>query len=444
MTQSKQPSNGSKGIPSSDGNGSSSASAVVGLKDELAGSDFPQVKKYAGLSATTWYQLIALFVISSAAVVVGGSFDREMEKFLPEGVALASTYNRKPSGLSAISEIARQVGYSCQTWEAPYRQLNDTVHGVLVIVDPVQSLQEFECEQILEWVDKGNRVIFVDQFLYPFTRLLLDKVGCKVEEMDAGLEEEPVSVNQEQPEFKHIQKIVVTADTLVKGGREILPHDDNGALIVEVQHGAGSIVVSTIPALWTNRRLVKKESWQNFQLFTNLVGDPKGDVMFDERCHGFTGASNVFIFLARGPVGLVVAQLLLILAVGCISNWQRFGAATVIDRSRKISNLEFIYGLANAYRRAKANTTVLEIIGQGFRHKICKDAGVSPHDANDKLVESWRAQAGDADAGNLAAYLADYDRRLQSEQLSDNDLKALICSLDKISERSKELVSKRK
>ncbi len=401
-------------------------------------------KRYAGFTATTWLQILALAVISIATVIVGGAFDRELEKFLPESKTLASTYNGKPSGLSALNEIAQKAGFSCRTWEAPYRQLNDTVSGALVVIDPVQSLQDFECDQILEWVSKGNTVIYMDEFHYQFSRQLLEKVRVTVESPENPLEEESVFFPEDEPEFEHVKKIIVSTELLVKGGREVLPHNKQGALIVEVEHGKGRIIIGTTTRLWVNRRLMKKESWSNFQLFVNLLNGTKGDILFDERCHGFTGASNVFIYLARGPVGPVVAQLLLILAVACISNWQRFGAATVIDRSRKISNLEFIFGLANAYRRAKANTTVLEIIGQGFRHKICKDAGVSPHESDEKLIEAWRAQAGDADASNLATYLAHYDMRLKQGQLSDNDLKALICSLDKISERSKEIVSKRK
>lgn len=412
--------------------GSSSSEAVAGEK------------KFLWFSYVTWYQILALLAVSVAAVIVGGAFDREMEKFVPESVTLTSTYNRKPSGLSALNEIAQKAGLNCRTWESPYRQLSDITRGALVIVDPNQSLQEFECEQILNWVHKGNQLIFVDQFVFQLSRQMLEKLSIRTEVLDEGLEEISIEVDHNKPEFQHIEKLVVSADTLLKGGREILTHDDKGAIFVQVEHGEGTIVVGSAPSIWSNRRLMKKESWPNYQLFVNLLSNAKGQILFDERCHGFTGASNVFIVLARGWVGLIVAQLLLMLAVACVSNWQRFGAPEIVNRARKISNLEFIFGLANAYRRARANTTVLEIIGQSFRHRMCKDAGVSPHDPNDKLIEAWRNFGDEADAGNLAAYLADYDRRLQEGHLSDNELKALIATLDKISERSKELVSKRK
>lgn len=424
----------------SDGTGTATLSPTTESPDLM----YSEQKKFAGLTTATWLQILALAVISVAAVIVGGAFDRELEKFLPESKSLASTYNRKPSGLSALNEITQKAGFSCRTWEAPYRQLADTANGALVVIDPVQSLQLFECEQLLDWVSKGNIVIYLDEFHYQYSRQLLEKIGVEVESLESPLEEESVFFPEDAPEFEHVKKIIASAELLVKGGREVLPHDKRGALIVEIKHGNGSVIVGTVPKLWVNRRLMKEDSWSNFQLFTNLLHNVKGDVLFDERCHGFTGASNVFVYLARGPVGWVVAQMLLILAVVCVSNWQRFGAATVVDRSRKISNLEFIFGLANAYRRAKANTTVLEIIGQGFRHKMCKDVGVSPHEPDDKLVEAWRAQAGDADASNLATYLAHYDMHLKQGQLSDNDLKTLICSLDRLSERSKEVVSKRK
>ena len=99
--------------------------------------------------------------------------------------------------------------------------------------------------------------------------------------------------------------------------------------------------------------------------------------------------------------------------------------------TRKISNLEFIYGLSNAFRRARANTAVLEILGQSFKHRLCKALGISPHETTENIVTAWQ-QSKQAEKENMQELMANYERALSKKHLSDSDLRTLVGTCDKI------------
>ncbi|MBC7998926.1 MAG: hypothetical protein IAF58_13335, partial [Leptolyngbya sp.] len=232
------------------------------------------------------------------------------------------------------------------------------------------------------------------------------------------------------PEFFKVPALMISAERRIIGGKPILA-DKSGTLLSVIDHGKGRILLGTTPNLCSNRRLDTQADWANFQFIINWLRTARGEVFFDEKCHGFSSATNVFHYLLRGPAGLIFWQLLLILAIAVLSSAQRFGAMRHLVITRKISSLEYIYGLANAFRRARANTAVLEILGQSFRNRLCKVLGISPHESSDALVSSWKSSKH-SDTADMATLIEQYERALSRKNLSDTELRSLIGSCDKI------------
>jgi hypothetical protein len=149
-----------------------------------------------------------------------------------------------------------------------------------------------------------------------------------------------------------------------------------------------------------------------------------------------------------------------------------------LQNTRKISNLEFIYGLSNAYKRAKANAASLEIIGSVLRTKLCKAMGISPYEPTDRVLAAWKTSilATPTLKEPVAEFLRDYDQALgnlgtagpaqqgqtaspqgrdadappagqkvlptdQRRNLSDPETKALIIRCDKITEQLKNVLT---
>ncbi len=143
-------------------------------------------------------------------------------------------------------------------------------------------------------------------------------------------------------------------------------------VIVQKELGKGKILIGSCPQMVSNRQITLSERWSNFQFLYNWLATTRGDILFDEKCHGSTKGTNVIFYFLHGPTGLVALQLLLILSLAVASAQQRFGATLVVKNNRRISNLEHIEGLSNTYQRAGARQAVLSIIWLSVRQKLCK------------------------------------------------------------------------
>lgn len=386
-----------------------------------------------------WWQISALVGVSTLAVLAGTAFDRVIEQYLPESRSFPSTFNRRSSGYSALFEITRKAGLPARRWQLPYRRLKDA-RGVLVMVQPNRSLSAFEVDQVADWLEQGNTLIYFDHFIFSFQRRLIKKLGMDAH-VQSGLEEAVVPVKGLRPELAHVPAIIVTAENRLTAGTPLIS-DSSGALLAEIEYGKGRAIVGVMPSLCANRRLMSESDWKNFQLMVNLLRTAGGEVLFDEYCHGRTASPNVFIHLARGPAGYMCFQALLLTFVAFLSCAQRFGSAAVLPVTRKISNLEFVNGLANTYRRARANHLIWEIIGHASRARWLRALGVSPHEPDEKLISAWSEQSGDSPA-EIEEFLARSARALESKKLADQELVALVGSCDKITERSRNLLPSR-
>ena len=394
----------------------------------------PETKEKVNRSRI-WWQLSVLILVSAVAVYVGSAFDEQIQNYLPEQRVLTSIFNRKPSGLSGLSEVLKKVGLTAHPWLLPYRNLQKA-HGMLVIVAPSTSPAEFEAEQILNWVHAGNDLIYLDHFSFKMTRRLLEKIDLNITD-GKDLHDETVPVDATKALFAHVPNLTLTSDTNITGGKPVVSVNDK-AIFSELKYGKGRILVGTAPSLCANQNLSERNNWTNFQFLVNWMSTATGDIMFDERCHGFSESGNVFVVLSRSPWGAVFLQAMLILGVGIYSCSKRFGATAVVNDTRKISNLEFINGLSNAYRRAKANGAIYEITGQTLRNRLCKLLSISPHEQTSKIVESWNsfAEANPIESAGIKdvvpKFLSEFDLALEQKNVPDAQFKSMIVSCDKI------------
>lgn len=397
-------------------------------------------------------QLLFLFAACGALVLAALSSDREIEKFLPENKVLASTYNLKPSGTSAFAELTEKIfspSRAVKTWEKPYRKLNVTAanvqdhshtklekepSGVLIIIRPNESLADYEVTQILDWVKKGNHVIYLDDLQYHYSRRLLKKLGITVKHIEPPVQDarsdDPLKANGiiANPVYSHLRVLSLSANDGLLGGEPLIKV--NGInIITEKQWGKGKVLVGSCPGMVANRLVSHVEDWANFQFLCNWLATTSGEIYFDEICHGFQSGNNVYFYFLRGPAGYVILQLIIILTIAVVSAHQRFGAITRLTGKRKIANLEYILGLANTYERARARLAALEIIWQNLFTRLCKSLAISPHDPPERLSESLRAR-GDSETLKV---VEDCRRYLASKQISDHQLRDIVLACDKIS-----------
>jgi hypothetical protein len=383
-----------------------------------------------------WWQLLVFVLVSSAAVYIGMAFDKKVASFMPESGSLPSTLNQKPSGYSGLAELTDKLHLPWQRWQKSYRELKK-VSGTLVVISPDESFRDFEVEQILHWVSEGNCLIYLDNFAFKFERRLIKKIGLDAY-LSENLMDSLMSTDSANPEMDNVPNLAISADYRLSGGTALLK-DKFGSLLVKVPHKKGTVIVGSTPSLGANRRLSQKSNWPNFQFLINLFRTTGGTVWFDEASHGFSTGSNVFIVLGRGPVGAITVQLLAVVLLGFAASWQRFGSVEVINDRRKISNTEFIRGLAAAYQRVRATDLALDVVFHSFKGQLCKALGISTAESNQKIGEAW-SLATSQPASDLIGLLDKIDAALSGEKPSTEQMMELVTACDKITERSKELL----
>ncbi len=380
-------------------------------------------------SHRAWWQLFLLSVVSCFSVYVGLAFDEEFNSFIPEAVPLPSILNKKPSGLSALADIAERAGLHCQVWQDPYRNLN-RIAGTVLIEEPLRSLSPGESKYLLDWVKSGNRLIYIDYFPLPsLPAPLFQILGLTCKSLTKANSHIYLD-NESTNEFAHVKSLVISSNARIVGGNALVS-DKKGALFTEMAYGRGHILLGLMSGFCANEQLQNKGNWDNFQFMINLFNTANGAIYFDERCHGYSRSNNVFIFLLRNTPGLVVSQLALILAIAVASSAQRFGAIQELKSTRTISNWQFIDGLANAYAQAGARGVALEIIVQDFKGKLCKILTL-PTNATTTTIVSALQEGTPLRSGILADFLANYEQAVQDKQLSDSKLKQLVNKGDEL------------
>lgn len=421
--------------------------------------------------------LLCMLVAAGVASTLSSTFEDELARYVPETMTDTSTYNKKPTGYAGCFELSEKLKNSTKRWQRPYRDLQEP--GTLVVMGPSQFLQDFEIEQILKWVKEGNDLVYMDFFTFRITgKSLLERLSLKAIE-SANLTDSAFTPVKD-PLCEHVDKLNVSAETrLVQTDGSLLPDqvvpetsktpdahhdgydntpteeakqtkpakatpkviasDKNGALIIEVPYGKGRCLVSVAPNLCCNRRIADPESKGNFQLLANCLKNSPGTVYFDEKCHGFSSTPGIFAYLSKGPVGLAAAQILLIFAVALLSLNQRFGPVKRVSNPRRISNLEFIDGMAHTYRKAKASDTAWSILFVSFKTRLCKALGAAPETPTEELANSWAEITG-LTSKECNEFLT-RAIKAESTHITNEELLELVASCDRLSEQSKQFIS---
>jgi hypothetical protein len=255
--------------------------------------------------------------------------------------------------------------------------------------------------------------------------------------------------DHEAREFAHVKKFLLSAKTILRGGEAVVKvgsGDRQGALLTEVQVGAGRVLLGTMPALCSNSRLDDERTWDGFQFLLNWFDKSERFVLFDERCHGYSGSQNVFAYLLKSYCGPPFAQAAVILLLAIISAHQRFGEVVRVTHKRPISNLEFVEGLANTYRRSGAALLASTIIIGDFRNRVAKWANVSPHASDQELSDALTG--GDQKAAKIGGRISDFfvshNSLIAKRRMSEQELSVEVETLDRLAEESATIFGERR
>ncbi len=383
------------------------------------------------------WQLALLALVAFIAYSVSNKFDQEMDRFLPESVMNCSTYNARPSGYRALFELAVKVGLPCKRFENSYRELAK-YRGVLLIIGPDYPLAPYDSDRILAWVAKGNSLVYLDSCAFGTGKYLMDKIGIAASSSKSARDLKVTDL-EELAEMAHVKELIISSEARLKGGSSVAK-DSKGAFLVMQNFGKGRCLLATAPNLCANRRIAEKDNWGNFQFMINWLKSSAGEVLFDERVHGHSNATNVFRYLANGAVGNFCLQMTLLLLILFLSLNQRFGPAKSVPNKRKIASSEYIDGMALTYLKAKANDAAVSIIFGSFRNRLCKALSCSHEDSAEKIAASW-SSATPLKYERLLEFLQKAESMQNSKNSTSEELILCMKECDKLYEASRPYLS---
>lgn len=311
---------------------------------------------------------------------------------------IPSTYNSSPRGLKALYLWLRELGRQPVRFRRRYKSLAGHSGLLVVTSSTAHPFTEHQVEQLLDWVEKGNTVLYLSRVGEGS-----GMISCREHSLLDALEVEPKGAENEAP-FSGDYVDAIRAFTFpvkafplspfspatrglgemyfrpgwgvkeVGGASLPLVRDVETGYAYEIQRGAGKIyfLASSLPLenYWLNRG-------DNALFFLSLLrsGPREGEILFDEYHHGHSLEFGAADLTRMKPVYLALLQAFLVAGAIIFSRCRRFGTVIPFQRERQRSLLEFIRSIAILYRKAGLYREASRIIYRDFRESAAGRLG---------------------------------------------------------------------
>jgi hypothetical protein len=323
--------------------------------------------------------IVLLALLASLGAVVGA---RAQDRDDPR----RSSFLDAPRGLHALYMVLDEVGAAPRRAMSP-PQSSDPVDHTLVVAEPSAALTRRETEQIVQWVDRGGRIVLVagprlDVLLQGHARGLLEAFGISV--TDEGADASGPFEVRDQDAAADLRRIEWAAHAGLRVSPDASPPpelrtvvDSAGVCVAgRIARGekGGEVVVLADAGLLDNQFLGRADNAVlAVRLFTARAGD-EGRVVFDEFHHGFADAGTkdhvVGVLLGMlhdtwpGRALLVIALAGLVWLAGA---GVRFGSPAPEPPPPRRALSEHADALGRIFEQAAARRETLRILAAGAR-----------------------------------------------------------------------------
>ena len=402
-----------------------------------------------------------------------------------------SSYNSGATGTQAWYSLLAETGRKVTRWQdAPASLLTaKTPPSVFVVIGAVRrEFTDKEAESLLEWVDRGGRLVLIDRS--PPEQLTVTTANWKIHikwtppfeifsidpsdrgQMTGGV----AAVHPSQPSVftqgvnavqfsKFADKIDISrlsGGTGVATGKvyspqtheappraasspmAILARDEamdepapvvlvsqNGKnYVAEVPFGSGRIVFVSDPYLVSNAGIALAD---NATLATDLVSVPTGTIAFDEFHQGYSNDSNRFLqFFAGTPVVAIFLQGLVLVGVVFYSRSRRFARPLPATEPDRLSKLEYVTAMAELQQRTRAWDLAMENIYADFRRRAARLFGLDVSEATSDILAPRIADRTDLDAASVRSTLFKCEEIIRGERTNKSEAVQLADAIRKI------------
>ena len=347
-----------------------------------------------------------------------------------------SSYRSTPYGTLAFYTLLEDSGYKVTRLHLSFERLAERPDiAALVIVAPPthRNPSGEELQALADWIEEGGVAVIVDRQIALNLRDV--KINTAIGPPPRGihpLQPTPFTRNVGQLDFSaYATGVTIDSPTTVY-------HlgDDRVAVLADASVGKGRVVTLTDPYVVANNGISKAD---NAILAVDLFADlPDGAIAFDEYHHG-VGASEdtgLSAYVKGTPIPWMLAQAALIVALVVYSYGRRFGRPLPLKRERRTANLEFVSGMANITRLARASDVAMQNIYFEFRKRLCRYAGLPSKSETRSLVSAVAVRSG-LDEGDLRRLLTHCEDVTRGEPAKDEDLLKTVVQIREIESKLK-------
>lgn len=338
-----------------------------------------------------------------------------------------SSYKGSPYGTLAYYRLLEESGHAVARYEEPYTELEESSVATLLVVVPhpehQPSAEEFEALE--SWVLGGGRLVVVDR------EISLPFVGTQVRTGDRIEGEAKPAIPSTLTRGVRDLDLSRFATTVSESSQAATVHfaASNGPLLIEMAHGAGSMLFLSEPYLLQNNGIAAAD---NLALALNLAEGPDepGTIAFDEYHHGYGAAlggstGGLRGYIAGTPIPWIILQLAVIGAAVAFTAGRRFGRPIPVARERRTSALEFVGSMATIQRLARASDLAVENIYTIFRARLARYVGLPSDTPSEALARAVSAR-GQVDADRLLAVMRRCEAALAGSPPAPDELLRIV------------------
>ena len=303
----------------------------------------------------------------------------------PEAGLRSSSLGTSPVGHKAYFELLNEAGFSPGRNQAlPSRVAEQK--GVLFLIEPSAHLLRRDSaylEELDPWISKGNTLLLalscspclkeMNAYGHAFDALGIEVslAGATASDATAMLSERPLDPI-EHPIGRHCERLALEHSCWFEGrGVEAADHVvdlDEKPFVVESRRGEGRIVLVADGSFFRNGRILEGDNGvfaYNLAFRYGTAG-----VVFDEFYHGLYRSPNIVWLILAFPNNVVAAALILSVLVFVLSRFRQFGPPIPDTDPSRRSRAEYVYAMAELYRRGGRTRMSLGQLVAGLTREI--------------------------------------------------------------------------
>jgi hypothetical protein len=346
-----------------------------------------------------------------------------------------SSYSRSPDGYGAWYAMMQQRGIKMQRWQKPIQVLLDPkgwdadryqgAEGAAVPTDPITLIQVGDTLNIemapdaVDWIKKGNRLVLLGSS----ARVSRAEFTSDLESPEGKVRVETRRRYTQKANGNDLQEFVNGTMKPVAVQRTERLGDRFGAVIWQEKIGNGQLIRVSTPYLAAN---AYQDFRPNYELLAQLVTESKQPIWIDEYIHGYrdrpkenqaesASEDDVFTYLLKTPLGLLLLQILLLLGVLIWGSNRRMGHPTPLPSPQVDNSTAYIQALAGVLANANATSFVHETIGKAEQQAIQRALGLG----DTLLPIATVAAAYEQQTGQSAQSLQEMLRMANGQQSSN-------------------------